>query len=136
MAADICFAADATELMDAGVSADVGAIFDDHVARKRRSIGHDHVVAEKAIMSDVHLSHHETIVAGFGQAASARGTAMNRNKLPDAVAPADFRFGSFACELQILRRQTYRDEWKDMRFVSDARTAVDYAMTVNAHSIT
>ena len=87
-------------------------------------------------MSDVYLGHHETIVAGFGQAAAARGTAMDRNKLPDPVAPADFCFGSLARELQILRRQTNRDKWKDMRFISDARTAVDHAMTINAHSIT
>src|SRR5438034_322391 len=122
--------------MDAGVSTDVGAIFDDHVARQGRRVRHDHVVAEKAIMSDVRLGHHETIVASLGQTASARGTAMDRNKLPDAVAPADFRFGSLARELQILRRQTNRDKWKDMRFISDARPAVDDAMTVNAHSIT
>jgi hypothetical protein len=61
---------------------------------------------------------------------------MNRNKLPDAVAPANFRFGWFSRELQILRRQTNRDKGKDMRFVSDARTAVDYAMTVDAYAIT
>ena len=122
--------------MDARVSADLCAVFDDDVSGKRGGVGHQHVVAEKAIMSDMHLSHHETFVASFGQAASARGTAMDRNKLPDAVAPADFRFGSFARELQILRRQTNRDKWKDMRCISDARTAVDHAMTINAHSIT
>src|SRR5438445_259864 len=98
--------------MNPGVSADVGAIFDNHVTRKRRSISHDHVVPENTIMSDVHLGHHETVVAGLGQTASAGGTAMDRNKLPDAVAPADFRFGGLARELQILRRQTNRDKWK------------------------
>ena len=122
--------------MDAGVSPDLGAIVDDDVAGKRRRIGHDHVVPEDTIMSDVHLGHHETVIASPGQTAPTRGTAMDRNKLPDAVAPADFRFGSFACELQILRRQANRDKWIDMGLISDPRKAVDYAMTVYAYSVT
>src|SRR6266508_246254 len=122
--------------MDAGVRANIGTVLDDDVSGQGRGVGHDYIVSKNTIMSDVNLGHHETIVASLGEAATACSSAMDRHKLSNAITPADFGFSSFARELQILRRQDNRNEWKDMCFISDPRAAIDHAMAVDTYSIT
>ena len=104
IAADIGLASDTAELVYAGISADIRAIIDDHVAGQGRGVGHDYVIAEQAIMGDVRLGHQETIVASFRYSAAAGGAAMNSHEFADAIPPPDFSFSRLACELQILGR--------------------------------
>src|SRR5690348_4899997 len=61
VSADVSFAANPAELMHARISTNVRAVFDDHVARKRRCVSHDHVVAQTAVVRDMYLGHQKTV---------------------------------------------------------------------------
>ena len=63
VAADVCLSAHAAELVDAGVSADVRAVFDLDVAGERGGVRHDYTVAYPTVVRDVGLRHDETVVA-------------------------------------------------------------------------
>ena len=64
-------AADTTELMYAGIGADVGAVCDEHVAGQGGGVGHDYVVANQTVMRHMRLGHEETIVADSGNPTAA-----------------------------------------------------------------
>src|SRR5688572_14636559 len=100
--------------MNTGISADVGTVFNLDVSRERRSVGHDHAVADQAVVRDVGLGHDQTIVTGFRKHSTASRAAMNGDKLANLVPFADARFGRFAFVLQILGGESDRDEWKNL----------------------
>ena len=106
--------------MHAGISADVRVVLNDHVAGQGGGVGHDHAVAEDAIVGDVGLGHQQTVVADLRQHSAAGGAAMDGYKLSNLIAPADARFGRFAFVLQILRRQADRNKRKDARVLAQS----------------
>ena len=63
IAADVCLAPDAAELVDAGVGADVRAVFDLDVPGERGGVRHDYPAADEAVVRDVRLRHDEAVVA-------------------------------------------------------------------------
>jgi hypothetical protein len=128
IAADVSFFAHATELMHAGIGADVCAIFDDDVAGERGGIRHDYTITDQAIVSDVGLGHDQTIVTDARQHPATGSAAMDRYELAYVVVRTDLRFGWFAFVLQILRSESNRDEGKHVRACSDGSASVDDAM--------
>jgi hypothetical protein len=84
----------------------------------------------------VGLGHQKAIVADPGDSASAGSAAMNRHKLADAIAAPDYCFAGLAGELQILRRQANRDKRIKMRLVTDAGTAIYYALAIDTYPVT
>src|SRR5882724_4133521 len=128
ISADISLAADAAELMHAGISPDVCAVFDAHMAGQGRRVSHNDVVANQTIMGDVRLGHQEAVIANFGDPAAAGGAAMNRHKLTDARAAANLSLSFLTREFQILRRQSNRYKRIQMRFITNTRAAVDHTM--------
>jgi hypothetical protein len=98
-------------------------------------IGHQYVVSDEAVVSDVCLGHQEAIVAESRDAATALCPAMNGHKLANAIAATDLRLRRLTSKLQILWRLSYRHEGIEMSLVADARPAVDYAMTINPDAI-
>ena len=135
IAANVSFAADAAELVDAGIGADVGAVCDHHMARKRSRVRHDYMIADEAIVRHVYLGHQKAVIPDFCDTAATRSAAMNCDEFADARAIAYLSLGFFAGELQVLRRQANRNKRVNMRVVGDTRTAVDHAMRVNDHAI-
>src|SRR6266481_4088871 len=89
--ADISLAAHPAELVHARVGADVRPVSDSDMTGESRGVGHDYLVAEKAIVRDVRLRHDEAVVAGFCDPAAARRAAMNRHELANPISPANFR---------------------------------------------
>ena len=61
--ADECLAADAAELVHAGVCSDIGAVGDLDVAGKCRGVGHYHFFSDPAVVGDVSLGHQQVVVA-------------------------------------------------------------------------
>jgi hypothetical protein len=104
--------------------------------RESRGVGHDYLVAEKAIVRDVRLRHDEAVVAGFCDPAATQRAAMYRHEFADSVAPSNFSFRRFAGKLQILWRQTNRDKREDLGFVANPGTAVDHRVAVDVHTVT
>ena len=79
------------------------------MARECGCIGHDHAVADQAVVSNVGLGHDQAVVADFGEHAAAGSAAVNGDEFTYLVALADVRFGGLAFVLQILRRQSDGD---------------------------
>jgi hypothetical protein len=60
---------------------------------------------------------------------------VNGHELTDVVAAPDPCFGRFPAILQVLRRKSNGNERKDMRIVTDARDAINYAMSFQPNSL-
>src|SRR5262245_15382692 len=67
------FVTDPTKLVHSGVCSDTGAIRDLDVARKRRRISHDDVVAKLTVMRHMRLGHQQ-VVAAYPSYAAAAGS--------------------------------------------------------------
>src|SRR5207237_293460 len=128
-------AADATELVDAGIRADVCAVCDEDVAGERGGVGHNHAVADQTIMRDVRLRHDEAVVACACERAAARSAAVNGDELAYAVAATQARLGRLASVFQILRSETDGDEREDVRLVADVCAPIKHTMAVEAHAV-
>src|SRR5262249_17308474 len=105
IAADKRVAADAAELVDAGGRADLPKILDDHVSAGRRAGAEDHAVADVAVVGDVRVRHDEVVVTDRGLASAAPRAAVDRDELPERVAPADRQPRALAFVFEVLRRQ-------------------------------
>src|SRR5437773_9957379 len=81
VAADVSFAADATELMHAGIRADIRAVIDSDVTSERSCVGHNHVIANESIVRDVSLGHNESVIADLRQPSSASSATMDGDEL-------------------------------------------------------
>ena len=79
-----------------------------------------------AVVRHVRVGHEQVVIADPGQAAAARGAAMNGRELADDVAVADHQPGLLAAELQVLRNQADRRHREDLVGVADLGPAVDH----------
>jgi len=135
VSADVGLAANPTELMYPGIGADVGAVCDEYVAGEGGGIGHNYVIANQTVVRHMGLGHEETIVTDSGNATTTGSSPMHSDKFANARSPPDFCFRMFTRELQILRWQSDRNKREEMRFVTDARTSVDNAVTIDSDSV-
>src|SRR5690349_2277317 len=121
--------------MYAGIRADVRAVFDDHVTRECRRVGHDDAVADETVVRDVGLGHDQAIIAEARDHAATRSAAMNGDKLANLVARADARLRRLAFVFEILRSQTDRNEWENVCPGTDRRAAVDHDVRFKPHLV-
>jgi hypothetical protein len=121
--------------MYTGIGTDVGAVCDEHVAGQGGGIGHDYVIANQTVMRHMRLGHEKTIIANSGNATTAGSSPVHSDKFANARPPSDLCFSLLARELQVLRRQPDRHKREDMRFVADARTSVDNAVTIDSYAV-
>src|SRR4051812_23772909 len=61
IASDISLAADAEELVNAEISADIRALLDNDMTRQRRAVCHDDMIAKDTVMCDMRLRHNQAI---------------------------------------------------------------------------
>src|SRR5947209_11633334 len=134
VAANVSLAAHAAELMHAGVSAHVRAVFDLHVARERCAVRHDNAIPQVAVMRDVRLRHDQAVVTYLSEHTAAFCAAMYGDKLAYAVAATHARLRGLALVLQILRCQAYRNEGKDVRVVAYHGSPINDAVRVEPHA--
>src|SRR2546430_1478290 len=114
--------------MHARIGAYVRSVINCHVTRQRRAIGHDHVVAQTTIMSDVSLGHDQTIVTDLSEQAAAFGAAVNGDKLSYSISLSNASLGKLTLVFEILRCQSYRNERKNVGAFAHSRAPIDHAV--------
>ena len=92
--------------------ADDRMILDGHMARQRRHVGHDDVVAQRAIVRDVTVGQ-DGVVRTDARDFAVAGRAVNGDVFAEGVAVADFRAGDAALPFQILGFQPEAGERED-----------------------
>src|SRR2546421_6543457 len=117
--------ADAAELMHARSRADVREIIHHDVAAERRHVAENRVVADVTVVGDMHVRHEHVPIADRRHPAAAARAAMDGDELAEDIAAPDDQTRFLAFELEILRRETDRGEWKNLRAVADVGPAVD-----------
>ena len=73
------------------------------------------LVADDAVVRDVHVGQHPVVVADAGDAAAVAGAAVDGDELADRVAVADHQFGALAGVLLVLRIAADRGDARWMR---------------------
>src|SRR2546423_6242366 len=86
VAAHVCLASYAAELVHAGIRANVCAVCEFNVACERCAVRHDDAVAQTAVVRDVRLRHYEAIVANLCEHPAAFCAAMNGDELAYGVS--------------------------------------------------
>jgi hypothetical protein len=81
------------------------------------------------------LGHEETILANSGNATTAGSSPVNSDKFANARPLSNLCFSLLARELQVLRREPDRNKREEMRFIADARTSVDHAVTIDSYPV-
>src|SRR4051812_36247233 len=93
-----------TKLMHRRETAENGEITDAHMTRELRIIREDRVVADLAVVREMHVRHDPVVVAEPRNAGVLYGAAIERAKFANGVAIADFKARGFARILLVLRR--------------------------------
>ena len=94
------------------------------MAAKSRGVGHDDVVTNRAVVSDVGVSHDEVVAAYAGEASAFDGAAVDGDELANDIVVADFETRGLALIADILWRQTYGGKRKELIMAADLRGAV------------
>src|SRR5579859_7389905 len=116
--------ADPAKLVDGRQPAYHRVILHHHVARQRRHVRHDDVVAEHAIVRDVAVGQN-VIVRADARDLAVTGRAVNRDIFAERVVIADFHARDAALPFQILRLQPEAREWKNFIPLSQLRVSVN-----------
>ena len=124
-AADESVRADAHEVVHRAQRADRGPILDDDMAAQGGGVGHDYMIADGAIVSDVGVGHEEIVTADAGEASAFDGAAIDGDELANEVVVADFEARGFAVVADILRREADGRKRKEAIMGADFRWAID-----------
>src|SRR5580704_17713969 len=111
-ASDKGIRANADEMVHRAERANRGPLFDRDVPAESRGVGKNHVIADRAIVGDVRVRHHQNVTTHASQSAALYSAAIDGNELTNLVAVADFQASGFAGVGQILRRHSDRAKWK------------------------
>ncbi len=93
---------DAHKLMNQAIAGDEGAVADGHVPGQQRAVGHDDVVSEHDVMSDMAVRHQKIVRADAGLLGQLVRT-MNRGMFAEDIVVANAQAGRLVLILQILR---------------------------------
>lgn len=119
-AADKCVSADATELMDGRQPAEPNIVAYLYMASERDIVGHNHIVPDTAVMSDVGADHDIASVAHTCQAAVLGHTGMSGRILSENTTTPNFQAG--------VRRFS---QAQDLRPAPQNGVRVEYAVFAN-----
>src|SRR6266568_3501646 len=120
--------ADRDELMGSGEPAQHGIVSDVNMTGKCRRICKDRVVANLAIMRDMHVGHDPVVAADARDARVLHGAAAESAILADGVAVADLERGRFAGVLLVLGRSAERTESENPILSPYASPPLDHHM--------
>src|SRR5881396_3446750 len=118
--------ADRDELMGSGKAAQHGVVADLDVTGKSRHIGEDRVVADLAVMRDMHVGHDPVVAADACHAHVLHGAAAESAVLADGVAVADLERGRFAGVFLVLGRPAERAESENSVLSAYASPPLDH----------
>src|SRR6516162_2985123 len=104
---------DPGELVDRGHRTEVSALLDHAMTTKLGAVRQDNIVADPAIVRDVHVVHHQHAIAQLGQHPAALGAAVDAGEFADAAFVTDFQARRLALVFQILGIFAHRGELKD-----------------------
>ena len=94
--------ADPAKLMYAGKGPNRRMISDRHMARERRRIGQNNVIAEQAVMTDMNICHQEIVIADPRLPAASFSASMNIHVFAEYVVVSDSQKRIFTLEFQVL----------------------------------
>ncbi len=96
-----CMYADFGELVNGRCSAQNGPVADFHVSAQNNGVDNHAVIADMAVVRNVHIRHQEAIGADLRLAGSNR-PLVDRDTFPDSRVIADHRESLFSVEFQVL----------------------------------
>src|SRR5436189_6081773 len=105
-------------------------IFNLDVTSQGRAVGEDVVIANYAIVGDVH-SHHQKVSRAKAFNSTFATAAMQRAKLANQIVIADDEAARFAFELDILGLATDHRVLEDPVALSDACIPLDHCVCAN-----
>src|SRR5262245_37924388 len=105
-------------------------VFDEHVSGKSRVIGHDDVVTQNTIVSNVSPNHQEVAVSNLSLATPAFSAAVHVDVLTKHVARADCQKSFFTDVLEILRLNADNAEGKESVVAADGGRPLNDDMRV------
>ena len=120
--------ADAHALQYPCEAAHRGPVADLHMARQGGVVGHGDLVAQGAVVRNVHVGHDPVVVADTGHAGILDGAQVEGAELTDGVAVADHQPGGFTRVFFVLRHSAQGVELEDPVVCADAGVAFDHAM--------
>ena len=90
------------------VVASIGAFYNDmilnvDVSSQKYVVGHDHMVAQLAVVRDMYADHNETVAADTGNAAALDAADMHSHALADDVVVTYQQLGRIAFVAEVLR---------------------------------
>ena len=124
-ATDECVRADAHIVVHRAQCSDGGPILDNDMATQGRSVGHDYVIADGAVVRDVGVGHNEVVAAEASQASAFDGAAIDGDEFADDVVVADFEARGLAVVADILRREADGRKRKEVIMRPDFRGPID-----------
>src|SRR5690606_22264423 len=95
--------ADAQELVYTGITAEDGPVIYLYVAGQTGVVGKHSVVANDAVVCNVHIGHKQVVAANTGISTTGAGTAVQCGTFTDNVVVADFEPGVFTGKLFVSR---------------------------------
>jgi len=107
------------ELVHSGIGANRRVILDGHMPGERRSICHDDVIPENAIMRNMHVDHKEVVVADARVSAAAFGAAVDVDVLTKNIVRPDCQVRFLVVKLEILGWNPNHAEWEKPIVASD-----------------
>ncbi len=113
LSADHGQAAYAAELVDADLPRDVGPVFHDDVAGESGAIGDDDVIADMAIVGEVHADHDEVVAADGGSSVGLHA-AVDGHVLSDDVFGADDQLAAGSAVAGMLRHSAEHGAFIDV----------------------
>lgn len=123
-------AADVGELVDEGAASDDCEVVDVAFAGELGGVAHDDVVAEEAVVGYVAVCHDEAVVADDGFAFGGCA-AVDCDAFADVAVVADYDFGLFAAELEVLRDCSDDCAWEYVAIFADGCAFEDCCVAVD-----
>src|SRR5260221_7757833 len=94
----------AAELMYSAEGPDHGPVLHGRVTPERHAVREHRVAADPHIMRNMHVGHHQVVVADGSDETAAFGSTVDGDELAYSIAASDASLGPFAAVFQILRR--------------------------------
>src|SRR5208283_1914511 len=116
---------DAAELMHAAHALEADEFFEHTMSTELGRVHQDAIVADDAIVRDVHVGHHQHVVADQRTHAADFGAAMNRSELANGVVVADLERCGLTVKFQIRSRAADRGERKNSIPLTDGGERLD-----------
>ena len=112
-ATDECMRAYAHEVVHRTQRAHRSPILDDDMATQGRTVGHDYMIANRAIVGYVSVGHNQIVAADFRQASPFCGATVNRDEFANDIVVANLEPRGLTFVTQVLRRESNGRKWKE-----------------------